>query len=107
MYRIVKLEFNPHNGLELSCPAEAGSLSRIVRLAGGPGKIHSRPSPPGQLQRVVGRHEQVEDVRLPFVRVQWACYRHLLERQRMKPNGLLAKQDQDTSSNGEDRHDYG
>jgi hypothetical protein len=36
------------NGLELSCPAEAGRLTWIVRPAGGPGKLQSRPSPPGQ-----------------------------------------------------------
>ena len=27
-----------HNGLELSCPAEAGRQTRIVRRAGGPSK---------------------------------------------------------------------
>jgi len=36
------------NGLELSCPAEAGRPCRTVRLAGRPGKIQSSPSPPGQ-----------------------------------------------------------
>ncbi len=45
----------PPNGLELSCPAEAGRLSPTLRHAGGPGKLHPRPSPPGQLQRVVRR----------------------------------------------------
>jgi hypothetical protein len=43
----------PPNGLELSCPAEAGNASRIVRPAGRPGKLQSTPGPPGQLQRVV------------------------------------------------------
>jgi hypothetical protein len=47
---------HPPNGLELSCPAEAGNLSGIVRQAGGQDKPPRRPSPPGQLQRVVGRH---------------------------------------------------
>ena len=46
----------PPNGLELSCPAEAGRTNWIVRQAGGPTKLQSRPSPPGQLQRVVRRH---------------------------------------------------
>jgi len=43
------------NGLELSCPAGAGTTRLIVRHAGGPGKLQYRPSPPGQLQRVVRR----------------------------------------------------
>src|SRR3990172_6333492 len=43
-----------HNGLELSCPAEAGKLSPTLRHAGRPSKLQSRPSPPGQLQRGVG-----------------------------------------------------
>ena len=43
------------NGLELSCPAEAGTASRTLRAAGRRFKKLSRPSPPGQLQRVVGR----------------------------------------------------
>jgi len=47
----------PPNGLELSCPAEAGRLSRIVRPAGGPGKQPRKRRPPGQLQRVVRRHQ--------------------------------------------------
>ena len=38
------------NGLELSCPAEAGRISWIVRQAGGPSKLLSRPRPPGQPQ---------------------------------------------------------
>ena len=45
----------PPNGLELSCPAEAGGLPRIMRRPGGKDKQPRRPSPPGQLQRVVGR----------------------------------------------------
>ena len=38
----------PANGLELSCPAEAGRTSGILRLAGRRGKLQSRPSPPDQ-----------------------------------------------------------
>ncbi len=45
----------PPNGLELSCPAEAGRLTRIVRPARGQGKQPRKRRPPGQLQRVVGR----------------------------------------------------
>jgi hypothetical protein len=48
-------EHVPANGLELSCPAEAGNATWTLGQAGGPSKRHSRPSPPGQLQRVVGR----------------------------------------------------
>jgi len=43
------------NGLELSCPAEAGSATRTLGHVGGPDKPPRRPSPPGQLQRVVSR----------------------------------------------------
>jgi len=43
------------NGLELSCSAEAGELSPTLRHAGRQSKPHPLPSPPGQLQRVVGR----------------------------------------------------
>jgi hypothetical protein len=39
------------NGLELSCPAEASTLPRIVRHAVGPGKLQPGLSPPGQFQR--------------------------------------------------------
>ena len=42
----------PSNGLELSCPAEAGSTLPTLRHAAGE-QEHLRPSPPGQLQRVV------------------------------------------------------
>jgi len=49
----------PPNGLELSCPAEAGMLRSIVRLAGGQSKRPRKRRPPGQLQRVVGRHASV------------------------------------------------
>ena len=41
------------NGLELSCPAEAGGLIRIVRPDSGLSKWPRSLSPPGQLQRVV------------------------------------------------------
>jgi hypothetical protein len=43
----------PPNGLELSCPAEAGISSMTLGHAGGRDKHPRRPSPPGQLQRVV------------------------------------------------------
>ncbi len=43
----------PPNGLELSCPAEAGRPTRILRLAGRPGKPPRRPSPPGQSKILV------------------------------------------------------
>ena len=43
----------PPNGLELSCPAEAGYASRTLGHGGGQDKPQQRPSPPGQLQRVV------------------------------------------------------
>jgi hypothetical protein len=42
-------------GHELCCPAERGRPTRIVRRVGGLGKQPGRPSPPGQLQQVVGR----------------------------------------------------
>jgi len=45
----------PHNGLELSCPAEAGRPRRILRQAGSQGKALRKRRPPGQLQRVVRR----------------------------------------------------
>ena len=38
----------PPNGLELSCPAEAGRTSFTLRHAGGPSKRHLPPSPPSQ-----------------------------------------------------------
>ncbi len=41
------------NGLELSCPAEAGNHTWTLGHDGGQGKDPRRPSPPGQLQRVV------------------------------------------------------
>jgi hypothetical protein len=41
-----------HNGLELSCPAEAGRLLPTLRPDGGRDKKQLSPSPPGQLQRV-------------------------------------------------------
>ena len=41
------------NGLELSCPAEAGNAARTLGQAGRQDKLLRRPSPPGQLQRVV------------------------------------------------------
>jgi hypothetical protein len=45
---------------------------------------------------------------LPFVRgVQWTCPSRSLIRQRLKPNSLPTEQDQNTSSNGENRHDQG
>ena len=47
------LQMQRVNGLELSGPAEAGKRSPTLRHAGRPGKPHLRPSPPGQLQRVV------------------------------------------------------
>jgi len=47
------------NGLELSCPAEAGRITWIVRQAGRPSKLQSMPRPPGQLQRVV-RQQRVQ-----------------------------------------------
>ena len=43
------------NGLELSCPAEAGNASRTVGHEGGQDKNPRTPRPPGQLQRVVRR----------------------------------------------------
>jgi hypothetical protein len=43
----------PANGLELSCPAEAGRHTRIVCLAGGQDKHPRKRRPLGQLQRVV------------------------------------------------------
>ena len=43
------------NGLELSCPVEAGNSSMTVRQAGGRFKHRWSPSPSSQLQRVVGR----------------------------------------------------
>jgi hypothetical protein len=42
------------NGLELSCPAEAGKPFPTLRHARRPSKPHLPPSLPGQLQRVVG-----------------------------------------------------
>jgi hypothetical protein len=41
------------NGLELSCPAEAGNAARTLGLAGGRFKHPRKRRPPGQLQRVV------------------------------------------------------
>jgi len=46
------------NGLELSCPAEAGKLRRTPRHASGQDKHPRRPSAPGQLQRVVTRRQR-------------------------------------------------
>ena len=43
------------NGLELSCPAEAGGYASTVRLVGGRDKPPRKRRPPGQLQRVVGQ----------------------------------------------------
>ena len=45
------------NGVELSCPAEVGRLTRIMRPASWHRKRHQRPGPPGQLQQVVGRRQ--------------------------------------------------
>jgi hypothetical protein len=55
----------PPNGLELSCPAEAGKLSITVRQASGRFKHPRRPSPPGQLQRVV-RRRRLESKDAPY-----------------------------------------
>ena len=52
---MLKFKIEPPNGLELSCPAEAGNATRTLRHAGGHDKHPRRPSPPGQLQRVVRR----------------------------------------------------
>ena len=41
------------NGLELSCPAEAGNPSPLYGTPAGQASQHRGPSPPGQLQRVV------------------------------------------------------
>ena len=43
----------PPNGLELSCPAEAGGLTRIVRPASGPSKRPRKRRPPGQSKILV------------------------------------------------------
>jgi hypothetical protein len=43
------------NGLELGCPAEAGNSLETSGQVGGQDKNHRRPTPPGQLQRVVRR----------------------------------------------------
>jgi hypothetical protein len=43
----------PPNGLELSCPAEAGNATRTLGQGGGQDKHHRKRRPPGQLQRVV------------------------------------------------------
>ncbi len=47
------------NGLELSCPAEAGRLTRIVRPASGQDKRTRKRRPPGQLQRVVRQRQNI------------------------------------------------
>ena len=44
------------NGPELFSPAEADRPTWVLRLGDGPGKLHSRLSPPGEHQRVVRRH---------------------------------------------------
>jgi hypothetical protein len=44
-----------HNGLELSRPAVVGRPIGTLRRAGGHDKQQSWPSPPDQLERVVGR----------------------------------------------------
>jgi hypothetical protein len=41
----------PPNGLELSCPAEAGNRTWTLGHDGWQDKNHQMPSPPGQLQR--------------------------------------------------------
>ncbi len=43
----------PPNGLEPSCPADAGSLTRIVRHAGGQDKHSGNPGPSGQSKILV------------------------------------------------------
>ncbi len=55
----------PPNGLELSCPAEAGNATRTLGQAGWPDKHPRRPCPPGQLQRVVRqRRRRIEAAEL-------------------------------------------
>jgi len=44
------------NGPKLFSPAEADKATWVLRLGDGPGKLQSRPSPPGQHHRGVVRH---------------------------------------------------
>jgi len=54
------------NGLEMSCPAEAGEATRTLGQASGQDKPPRRPRPPGQLQQVVGRTVARTTVQKPF-----------------------------------------
>ena len=44
------------NGLELSCPAEAGKLPRIVARPGGPGIPHYPPARRVSFSELLGSH---------------------------------------------------